>query len=727
MAIQSNVGEPDVGTPAANAQTLATTYGAFNIVLWRGRYHGIPISRGEVLLADLLPGDREGLIVGGTVEEAKSNIVDFYGSNHPRQWGAILVESFGAFNIVAWAGRYLGVPHSNGPFDFATDDIPRLQDVAEGDSVAEVKDAILRSWRGSVPHAWGLDDYLTESAPAQELDLPEVVEIEPIHTCNMRCVMCHVSFEKLTHQRIDVARLVSQLGGMKGRWAALASSYEPVAHPEFAELAIGLSEIGMKLDMTTNGSLFTSKLVERVKDCNFRFVTISFDGIRKETYESIRRQANFDRTIERIQNFRNGIQNRDAYFNINQTVMRRNIGEVPESVDYWAKADFDHMGIIFMRVREDTAELRAESLEPIMRDAQVSLDEAARRVIENDYRLTLSSPGYATSLLKARYPEAFAGSTVHSRHSLYRLPINPRTHYQLGEYPGMPVACRSPFKFAKINYDGDVILCQRFKIGNINERSFVDIWYGEKATQVRNSVRTNEAVCATCEHYRFCLRAGEIDLTTSKNFVALTDRTIDFTDPLNIGHFGTHCIYRWGPSYYAIPRDRPGGELPLFDMASERAIYSGTSESEVRAAVEAHMRRTGTTWLADLPEAWESPEILIGNLLGYRVILFHTRGFVLRPLPFGDGIDFLRDDYTKRDDLIVWRFERAKYPRTVGAIRALKLVRLVLWRPTRLLKGGLRRVMENEEGRRWKANLKHALPLPVYEAIYRCLYRLRLI
>lgn len=55
----------------------------------------------------------------------------------------------------------------------------------------------------------------------------------------------------------------------------------------------------------------------------------------------------------------------------------------------------------------------------------------------------------------------------------------PRIHF---------IACRSPFKFAKIDYDKLTILCQRYAVGNIYETNFKDIWFGVKANNLRKSI-----------------------------------------------------------------------------------------------------------------------------------------------------------------------------------------------------------------------------------------------
>lgn len=62
----------------------------------------------------------------------------------------------------------------------------------------------------------GMEDLIQVHAELDELDLPEVIEIEPIHSCNFRCVMCHEPYEKLSKKRIDVSTLLRQMVGFGG-------------------------------------------------------------------------------------------------------------------------------------------------------------------------------------------------------------------------------------------------------------------------------------------------------------------------------------------------------------------------------------------------------------------------------------------------------------------------------------------------------------------------------
>src|ERR1035441_5935909 len=74
------------------------------------------------------------------------------------------------------------------------------------------------------------------------LGLPEIIEIEPTDTCNLRCRACHVSF--MEHERttlLDLA-LLSKLSGVRGRYAIVGSVFEPIVHPQILNILDFLSQ-----------------------------------------------------------------------------------------------------------------------------------------------------------------------------------------------------------------------------------------------------------------------------------------------------------------------------------------------------------------------------------------------------------------------------------------------------------------------------------------------------
>jgi len=454
---------------------------------------------------------------------------------------------------------------------------------------------------------------LEQITPGGELPLPEFVEIEPTTACNLRCIMCHSTYEKQARFDIDVDRLVQNLTCLKGKWVAVGAGYEPLMHPRFCDLAIALSDMEMKLDLVTNGTLLTRETTGRIADCNFENVTVSFDGARKGTYESIRRGANFERTIERVTSFKNSLANKTAYFAINNVLMRRNLDEIIESVKLWERQRFDHIGFIVMTIRNRNALLAAESLAGMTEPLYENLDAAAELVIENNYRVTLSSPAFRRRTeLHESHPENFPDGVVRSNNSEARTPFNPRAAFQNGPWPGMNVDCRSPFTFARIICNGNVELCYQFKIGNIYEDDFRDIWYGDEAHRVREALLRSPAICHTCDYYRFCLNAGKLDYHNTANFYAANTK-FRHLRPKLVEDCGAYYIVGWRSDYYGLPKTLGKLDVRLDNVAEVEGVLIEQSLDKLKALMVDEMRSSPQIETEPLPAFIERIAGLLGQ------------------------------------------------------------------------------------------------------------------
>lgn len=358
----------------------------------------------------------------------------------------------------------------------------------------------------------------------QDLPLPQMLEIEPINTCNLRCRMCHFSFINQKKVQYIDSRLIKKLNSVKGIWVKIGSNFEPVMHPKFIDMIQMLSEMDCKIDLTTNGTLLTKKTTNQIADSNIRNITVSFDSVKKQTYEKIRRKAKFEPAIERLTYFREKLSNERIFFAINAVLCRSNIDEVIDMIKYWDAKDIHQLRLIFMVVRSLTNDfmgendLLNESLYPIRTSAFEKLDKAAEYIIRNKLKITLSSPYFNESKLRSVYPNHVIGNLVRSDNSLARDYFNPGHHYQRGSYPGMHFDCLSPFVFARILYNGDVDLCYQCTIGNLNFQGFENIWHGKKAHRWRQRIISDTSICNKCDYFRFCISSSTIDINDKKNY-----------------------------------------------------------------------------------------------------------------------------------------------------------------------------------------------------------------
>jgi radical SAM protein with 4Fe4S-binding SPASM domain len=353
-------------------------------------------------------------------------------------------------------------------------------------------------------------------------DLPDLIEIEPTDTCNLRCRMCHVSY--MSHESrpaLDI-ELIDRLTPLAGRHFILGAGFEPMMNRHFSTLIRKLTAIKAKLHMVTNGTLIDDEALEVLADADFRQLTFSFDGIRKETYEHIRRRAKHGQAVERILKTRERFRGRDTFFAVNSTMMRRNLDEIDEMVDFWDAAGFDDFRMITMVIRQLNPELLRESLYPVREEFFRRLDAAAERVIAENRAIMLHHPYYQESPLRQRFPLNVKNGEVKSDRSLAKKPCTPRTDFSLGQYiPGVGFPCKSPWTHARIKANGDVELCNLFAVGNLREKSFEEIWFGGKAEAVRFFMKTrHEEACPRCDYYKFCLSSAHQKVNDAESYLS---------------------------------------------------------------------------------------------------------------------------------------------------------------------------------------------------------------
>lgn len=351
-----------------------------------------------------------------------------------------------------------------------------------------------------------------------QLGLPDLVEIEPTETCNLRCRMCHVSYmPQISRPALDHT-LIPKLSSLRGKYVIIGSAFEPTMNRGFASIIRSLTDIECKIELISNGVLIKDDVKAALIDSDLFKMTFSFDGIRKESYENIRRGAHYQDVIANIVAFRSAFKNRDAYFSINSTVMRSNLPEVEETVAFWDDQGFDSLGFIYMVIRDLNPELIKESTYPIREEYCRIMDEMAENMIREKRRIVVSSAHFMESPLRNKYPKNFVGSQVVSDHPGTRRVQHYRHIYQLGEFPGMPFPCKSPFTFARILPNGDVQLCYQFTVGNLNDDDFEDIWFGEHANAIRKKVMQDTKTCNVCDYYRFCLKSAYVGVNNLSNY-----------------------------------------------------------------------------------------------------------------------------------------------------------------------------------------------------------------
>lgn len=351
-----------------------------------------------------------------------------------------------------------------------------------------------------------------------ELKPPPLIEVELTNFCNLKCVMCHFPYASVTPQSLDVG-LLRRISDIQAEYVVVASGFEPLVHREVDTVVDWLSGLATDYEIITNGTLLTEQRAEKLCSGRIKALTVSFDSIRPAVYEAIRRNSKFEKTLANVAFAMRLARERNVFSAINATYMMMNYEEIPDAVEFWENLFVEQLRCIAMVVRNDNALLKSQSLYSHRAYYLARINTAALKLIERNYRITLTSPYLHRSPLRHSYPENIVGNTARCGGKGGRTYTNPRhTLIRLTKENGR-ISCSAPFDFAKIMPNGDVQLCYRYTIGSLHDDTFEAIWNGEQARAARKTIQDNPEVCLQCSFRRFCLESTSLDPEDIKNYI----------------------------------------------------------------------------------------------------------------------------------------------------------------------------------------------------------------
>ena len=133
---------------------------------------------------------------------------------------------------------------------------------------------------------------------------PPVVVWHMTGSCNLQCRHCYASegveVPAMPHE--ETRSFLSHLARLDPP-SLLLSGGEPMTHPKFFDLLNMASDLGLRLSLSTNGTLIDASAARSLKD-RVGYVGVSLDGL-EETHDAFRGTAGaFQKTLSGIENLR---------------------------------------------------------------------------------------------------------------------------------------------------------------------------------------------------------------------------------------------------------------------------------------------------------------------------------------------------------------------------------------------------------------------------------------
>ncbi len=317
--------------------------------------------------------------------------------------------------------------------------------------------------------------------------LPTYIGLGTDYKCNLKCIMCVQRTDDFASCKdtppieekylIDFARQVFPTAQI----FQLNTAGEPLMSSNF-ELELELAEMyRVKLDIFTNGTLLNSRKgrMERITR-NAICIYFSFDSPNKETYESIRVGADYDRVVENMGIFdkyrKKMPSDQQPHFCITMVIMARNLHEVPQMVGFAKEIGADSLNVSF--IHPHTEEMHSsESLDN--HREKVNENILAAREIAKKLDIYFSSPPlFHIDKELENIPEEQDASN-----SAKPAPAE-------ADKPAKLKWCPFLWRRAYIDHTGNIFPCcapNHPVAGNIKDNSFQEIWNGEFYQNMRKT------------------------------------------------------------------------------------------------------------------------------------------------------------------------------------------------------------------------------------------------
>ena len=112
------------------------------------------------------------------------------------------------------------------------------------------------------------------------------IRLEVTSGCNLNCAYCHNAMHSNQKDDLTTEELITLIQNLKHQYdikKILLTGGEPLIKKDICKIIEVITELGIKADMVTNGTLLTSKLIKNLEKAGLKRIRISIDEVSATT------------------------------------------------------------------------------------------------------------------------------------------------------------------------------------------------------------------------------------------------------------------------------------------------------------------------------------------------------------------------------------------------------------------------------------------------------------
>ena len=304
---------------------------------------------------------------------------------------------------------------------------------------------------------------------------PIYMEVSPIGACNHRCTFCAVDYLGYNPVKLDLEVMrerLPEMGKLGVKSIMYAGEGEPLLYKKISELTEITKKSGIDISFTTNGTILPKDFLERALP-NTSWIKVSINAGTEETYEKIHqgKKGDFAKAIKNIKSMVEYREkhNLDVVIGAQSMLLPENVEEMEEL----ARVCRDEMCIDYLVIKPYSQHMFSltHKYEDIDYTKYAHYEKRFREMSSKDFQVI------------------FRGNTMKK--------------YIEGNNSRYSKCYATPNLWGYIMADGRVFSCSafllddRFDLGNINQKSFKEIWEG-RTRQDNHSFVCNELDISEC-------------------------------------------------------------------------------------------------------------------------------------------------------------------------------------------------------------------------------------